>query len=227
MAVEAYRREGVSLWLWVVLLLGPIGALVYFFAEVAGTLFARPVFETQATTEDDLRAAAADVAQADNAFTWTAYASALRGRRQLDEAVDAARKALEHDPSHLGARYELGRALLEGSRHEEARNELEKVAAAEPTHDSDRVLFALARSQQGGGDDEAACTALETLAARSADPEVLFECAVVQARLGDRAAAAENLQRIMTEAEEVPDYLEPNVRPWVRRAEKALRKLQG
>ncbi len=227
MAVEAYRREGISRWLWVILLLGPIGATIYFFAELAGELFARPVFETRQATADDLRAAEADVAQAGNAFTWTAYATALRGRRQLDKAIDAARKGLEHDPAHLEARYELGRALLEDGRHEEARAELETVAASEPTLDSDRVLLFLARAQQGAGDDEAARVSLETLAARSGSPEVLYECAVVQARLGDRAAAAESLQRIIGEAEEVPDYLQPNVRPWVRRAQQALRKLRG
>ena len=227
MAVEAYRRDGLSRWFWVILLLGPIGAAAYFFAELAGDLFARPVFETRPATEADLRAAEADVAQAENAFTWTAYATALRGRRQLDQAIDAARKGLEHDPTHVEARYELGLALLEGGHHEEARPELEKVAATEATLDSDRVLFVLARAQQGCGDDEAAGVSLETLAARSGSPEVLFECAVVQARLGDRAAAAEKLQRIITEAEEVPDYLEPNVRPWVRKAKQALGKLRG
>ena len=66
---------------------------------------------------------------------------------------------------------------------------------------------------------------LETLAARSGNPEVLFECAVVQARFGDRAAAAGNLERIIEEAKEVPEYLEPNVRPWVKKAEQALKKL--
>jgi hypothetical protein len=227
MAVEAYRRDGLSRWFWVIVLLGPIGAAAYFFAELAGDLFGRPVFETRPATEADLRAAEADVAQAENAFTWTAYAAALRGRRQLGQAIDAARKGLEHDPAHVEARYELGLALLEGGHHEEARPELEKVAATEPTLDSDRVLLFLGRAQQGCGDDEAARVSLETLAARSGSPEVLFECAVVQARLGDRAAAAEKLQRIITEAEEVPDYLEPNVRPWVRKAKQALGKLRG
>jgi hypothetical protein len=227
MAVETFRREGVSVWLWVIVIFPPVGAVVYFFAEYAEHLFARPVFETREVTAADLRAAEADVEQAANASTWTAYASALRGRRQPDKAIDAARKGLEHDPDHLEARYELGCALQEGGRHEEARAELEKVAAVDGAFDSGRVLFVLARAQQGAGDDETARVSLETLAARSGNPEVLYECAVVQARLGDRAAAAANLQRIIAEAKEVPDYLEGNVRPWVRKAEQALRRLGG
>jgi hypothetical protein len=227
MAVETFRREGVSVWLFVILIFGPVGAAVYFFAEYAEHLFARPVFEAREVTAADLRAAEADVEQAANASTWTAYASALRGRRQLDKAIDAARRGLEHDPDHLEARYELGCALEEGGRHDEARAELEKVADADAAFDSDRVLFVLGRAQAGTGDDEAARVSFETLAARSGKPEVLYECAVVQARLGDRAAAAENLERITTEAKEVPAYLERNVRPWVRKAEQALRRLRG
>jgi hypothetical protein len=227
MAVEAVRRGDASPWLWIILVFGPIGAAVYFFSEYADTLFRGPVLEPRKVTAADLRAAEADVKRLGNAATWTAFASALRGRHQTDRAVDAARKALEHDPESLEARYELGLGLGELDHHDEARAELERVVAAEPTFDSDGALFALARAQQGTGQHVAARRSLETLASRSARPEILFECATVQARLGDRAAAAQNLHRIIAEAEDVPDYLKGNVRPWVRKAKRALQKMGG
>ena len=227
MAVEAVRRGDASGWLWIILLFGPIGAAIYFFSEYADGLFGGPVLQPRKVTPADLSAAEADVKRLGNAATWTAYASALRGRRQMGKAVDAARKGLEHDPESPEARYELGLALEELGRHEEARAELERVVAADPTFDSDGALFALARAQQGSGQDAAARESLETLASRSARPEILFECAAVQARLGDRAAAAQNLHRIIAEAEEVPDYLKGNVRPWVRKAKRALQKMSA
>lgn len=227
MAVEAVRRGDASGWLWIILLFGPIGAAVYFFSEYADGLFGGRALQPRKVTAADLRAAEADVKRLGNAATWTAYASALRGRRENAKAVDAAGKGLEHDPENIEARYELGLALEELGRHDEARAALERVVAADPTFDSDRALFALARAQQGSGQDGAARESLETLASRSARPEVLFECATVQARLGDRPAAAQNLHRIIAEAEDVPDYLKGNVRPWVRKAKRALRKLGG
>ncbi len=228
MAVEAVRRGHASAWLWIILLVPLIGPVLYFYAEYADQLFGGgPILQPRKVTADDLRSAEADVKRLGNANSWTAYASALRGRRQLPKAIDAARKGLEHDPKSVEARYELGVSLEESGRHEEAREELVQVVEADPTYDSDNALFALARAQQGSGQDEAARTSLETLASRSARPEVLFECAAVQARLGDRAAAAENLHRIIAEAEAVPDYLERNVRPWVRKAKQALQKLGG
>jgi hypothetical protein len=227
MAVEAVRRGDASGWLWIIVLFGPIGAAVYFFSEYADTLFRGPTLQPREVTAADLRAAEADVKRLGNAATWTAYASALRGRRQKAKAVDAARKAVEHGPESLEARYELGLGLGELGRFDEARTELERVVAADPTFDSDGALFALARAQQGTGQDAAARESLETLVSRSARPEILFECAAVQARLGDRAAAAQNLHRIIAEAEAVPDYLKGNVRPWVHKAKRALQKMGG
>jgi hypothetical protein len=225
MAVEAVRRGHASGWLWIIVLLGPIGAAIYFFSEYSESFSRGPVLQPRKVSAADLRAAEADVKRLGNAATWTAYASALRGRRETARAVDAARQALECDPENLEARYELGLALEELGHHGDARTELERVVAADPAFDNDGVLFVLARAQQGCGQDVAARESLETLASRSARPEVLFECAAVQARLGDRAAAAENLHRIIAEAEEVPDYLKPNVRPWVHKAKRALQKL--
>lgn len=226
MAVEAVRRGQASGWLWIILLFGPIGAAVYFFAEYADHLFGGgPILQPRKVTAADLQAAEADVKRLGNAATWTAYAAALRGRRQLPKAIDAARKGVEHDPKSLDARYELGLALVESGQHEEAKVELAQVVEADPTRDSNHALFALAVAQRGTGDMGAARASLETLVSRSARPEHLYECATVQALHGDRAAAAENLHRIVAEAEDVPDYLAPNVRPWVKKAKQALKKL--
>ena len=225
MAVEAVRRGQASGWLWIILLFGPLGAAVYFFSEYADGLFRGPALQPRKVSAAELRAAEADVRRLGNVATWTAYAAALRGRRDFQRAAAAASKALEHDAAHVEARYELGLALEGAGRADEARAELERVVAADRSFDSDNALFALARVQQASGRDADARVTLEELSSRSARPEVLYECAAVQARLGFRAAAAENLHRIVAEAETVPDYLQRSVRPWVRRAKQALRKL--
>jgi len=225
MAVDAVRRGHAYGWLWIILFFGPMGAAVYFFMEYADGLFRGPALQPRKVTAADLRAAEAEVRRLGNVSTWTAYAAALRGRGELTRAVDAARKALEFDAGSVDARYELGLALEGAHRPEEAKAELERVVAADRTLDSDNALFALARTQLACGLDQDARKTLEELAERRARPEVLYECAAVQARLGDRAAAAENLHRIVTEAEGVPDYLKKSVRPWVRKAKQALRKV--
>jgi hypothetical protein len=225
MAVEAVRRGHASRWLWIILIFGPLGAAVYFFAEYMGGSLTRITFRPRKVTAADLRRCEVDVKRLDNAPSWCEYASLLRARKDFRKAAEAAQRAVERNPRSLDAQYELGLALLGAGRFPEAVSALHAVVQQEPSFDSDDALFALARAQQGTGDLASARASLEALAERRARPEILFEMASVQGLLGDRAAAMRSLQRIVDEAELVPAYLQRDVRPWVRKARAALAKL--
>ncbi|MEE8217862.1 MAG: PLDc N-terminal domain-containing protein, partial [Vicinamibacteria bacterium] len=54
MAVEAVRRGHASGWLWIILIFGPIGAAIYFFAEYADHLFGSPILQPRKVTVADL-----------------------------------------------------------------------------------------------------------------------------------------------------------------------------
>ena len=227
MAVEAVRRGDAGRWLWIILVFGPIGAGVYFFSEYLGRgPLSRITFRLRKVTKADLQAAEVEVRRLDNAPSWTDYASLLRASKDYERAAEAARRAVERDPESLDAQYELGLALLMAQRFSEAREALALVVERDRHFDSDDALFALAKSQVGARDDAAARACLEELAERRARPEILYELAGTQARLRDREAALRSLQRIVDEAVLVPAYLQRNVRPWVKRARWAMRKLR-
>lgn len=225
MAVEAVRRGQAQSWLWIILFFGPLGAAVYFFSEYVHAAVRGPAFRPRKVSADELRQAEIDARRLDSGPTWTAYASALRARQSFPRAVEAARTAVERDPSSLGAHYELGLALLGADRPGEAVPSLQQVVTRDRGFDSSDALYALARAQDAAGDVASARTTLEELATRSARPEILYDLATAQARLGDREAARGNLRRIVDEAELVPRYLYRNVKPWVRKARQGLRKL--
>jgi hypothetical protein len=75
------------------------------------------------------------------------------------------------------------------------------------------------------GDAAAARGTLERLAAHSSRPEVLLDLARVQKRMGDRAAGAETLRRLLRDAEAVPPYLQRDFEDEVRQARRELRRL--
>jgi hypothetical protein len=227
MAVEAVRRGDAGRWLWIILLFGPMGAAVYFFSEYLGSAsLNRITFRLRTVTKADLKAAEVEVRRLDNAASWTEYASLLRASKDYGRAAEAAGRAVERDPASLDAQYELGLALLMAQRFGEAREALAQVVERDRHFDSDDALFALAKAQVGARDDVAARVCLEELAERRARPEILYELAGTQARLHDREAALRSLQRIVDEAVLVPAYLQRNVRPWVKRARWAMRKLR-
>ena len=72
---------------------------------------------------------------------------------------------------------------------------------------------------------KAARVVLEELVERSSQPRYLYSLAVVQDSSGDQEAARRSLQRIIDEAEYVPDYLKREVQPWVKKARSMQRKL--
>ena len=91
--------------------------------------------------------------------------------------------------------------------------------------DSGDALFALARAERARGDLASARVHFEELSARSGRPEILYGLAEAQAAMGDREAAVQALRRIVEEAELVPEYLQRSVRPWVKKARRALKQM--
>jgi hypothetical protein len=226
MAVEAVRRGQTQSWLWIILFFGPIGAAIYFFSEVMPVHVVGGVGPRK-PSHDDERRALADVKRLDNAAAWTAYAGVLCARGQFAKAADAGQQAVRRDPNAVDARYELGLALLGCRRPGEAVEHLRSVVARDRAYQSGDALFALAQAQEGSGDVPGARESLEALAGSSGRPEILFLLARVQGLMGDRAAAVRSLKRIIDEADYVPDYLQRDVKPWVKKAKKAIAQLGG
>jgi hypothetical protein len=225
MAIEAVRRGQASGWLWIILMFGPIGAAVYFFSEYADLPTRRFVFQTRKVTAQELRHAEVEVRRLDSGYAWSHYASLLRAKSEFPRAVEAGRKALERSPDQLETRYELSQALLGVGQFAEAGAMLEDVVAKDRTHDGDQALHALVKARLGAGRQAEARPLLEELEGRSSKPAILFDRAVLEAQLGERAVAARCLQRILNEAEYVPAYLKREVKPWVKKARQGLRKL--
>ncbi len=225
MAVEAIRRGQAGSWLWIILLFGPIGSAVYFFSEVVRAPSVGLRFRLRRATATDERQAAAEVRRLDNAAAWSAYASILRARGEYAKTVEAAQQALARDPADTGATYERGRGLLESGRPQEAVAAFQEVLDKDRWFDTGDALLALAKAQEAAGDLPSARRTYEELAEKSSRPEILFHLATLQADAGERDAAAKSYQRILDEAEFVPQFHRGKVRPWVRRARQALGRL--
>jgi len=224
MAVTCVRRGQTSPWIWIILIFPPIGGAVYFFTEVLSTQWFRGVTGHRASHRE-LKLAEAEVRRLDNTDAWTTYAQALRSRKQFDKALAAATSAVERDGANWRALNELGLAQMGLADYQNAATTLAKVVDLQPNHADGDAAFALAVSLEKSGEKEEARRVLEGLARTTSLPKVLFSLASLQADAGQTNDARESLQRIITEAEYVPSYHRRAVRPWVRRAKKALTSL--
>jgi hypothetical protein len=225
MALEAVHRGRDDYWLWIIVFFGPLGALAFFVTEYFKEPFEGHRFRPPKVTAEDAREAEAEARRLGTAVAWAECASALRARRRFGRAADAARQALEHDPGSVDGQYELGLALFSARRCRDAIGPLTAVADRDPRFDSDRVSLTLAQAQRKTGDLKAARRTLDRLAERSGRPEVLYDLAIIQKQMGDRAEGAETLRRLIREAEAVPPYLQRDFRDSIRRARRELRRL--
>jgi hypothetical protein len=224
-AVTCVRRGQANPWIWIILLFPPIGGAVYLFIEVLGAHSFRGLANARVASKRELKVAQAEVTRLDNSEAWTNLAQALRSRKQFAEAREAAAFAVEREPTSWRAWSELGLAQMGLGNYENAATTLAKVVEIEPAHAAGDAAFALAVSLEKSGQKDEARRVLEKLARTSSLPRVLFSLASLQADAGQTSDARASLERIITEAEYVPSYHRREVRPWVRRAKKALASL--
>lgn len=226
-AVTCVRRGQSNPWIWIILFFPPIGGAVYVFSEVIGSHSFRGLTNARTASKRELKVAEAEVKRLDNCEAWTNFAQALRSRKQFDQARQAAATAVEKEPTSWRALNELGLAQMGLGEYEKAATNLANVVELEPAHAAGDAAFALAVSLEKSGQKDEARRVLEQLARTSSLPKVLFSLASLQADAGKTSDARASLERIITEAEYVPSYHRREVRPWVRRAKKALTSLQS
>jgi hypothetical protein len=224
-AVTCVRRGQANPWIWIILFFPPIGGAVYLFTEVLGSHSFRGLTHTRAASKREVKVAQAEVTRLDNSEAWTSLAQALRSRKQFEEARQAAATAIDRDPTSWRALNELGLAQMGLGDYENASTTLAHVVEIEPAHAAGDAAFALAVSLEKSGQKDQARQVLEKLARTSSLPKVLFSLASLQADAGKTSDARASLERIITEADYVPSYHRREVRPWVRRAKKALTSL--
>ena len=220
------RRRPETYWLWIILIGGGLGALVYIAAEVlpdvnlvVGSLehFSRRrrIGELERIVLDN-PAIGNQEELADLYLEEGRFARA----RELYDAVIAASRSESLDPLYRRGVAELG---LED--YAAARADLEHVVAKDPKYDFHRAIALLAHAHSHGGDPEQA----DALFKRATDISTLSETYYnyasfleAQKRPAEAKAWAE---RILAKKPTMPRYLRRRERPWFRKASALLKRL--
>jgi hypothetical protein len=230
LCVHAVRTNQNMYWLWIILAIPWLGALVYFVAivlpEMLGGSTARrmgQVTRAALDPERDYRSARKahdDSPTVGNAMRMAAAAASL-GR--YDEAerlyADAARGIHADDPTLL-----LGRAnaLLELNRFEEALRVLEQLGHNIDQGRSPQAALALGRACEGLGRISEADTAYAWAAERMPGLEAMARYAAFMARHGRRAEAEAMVADIDKRITRIKGPLRGEARGWRDLAAQAL-----
>ncbi|HEX5107335.1 MAG TPA: tetratricopeptide repeat protein [Vicinamibacterales bacterium] len=223
--VHFIRRRPETFWLWVILIGGGIGALVYIAAEVLPDFNLLRGSVNQFSRRRRIRALEAIILEnaalgnrEELADLYLEEGQFARARELYDSVITPRLDSL--DPYYRRGIAELGlgdaaAAILD----------LERVIAADPKYDFHRAIGLLAHAHSLAGDPERADRLFKDATTISTLSETYYNYALFLSTRQRTSEAREWAQRILAKKPTMPGYLRRRERPWFRKAKALLKKL--
>ena len=223
--VHFIRRRPETMWLWIIIFLGPIGALVYIVLEVVPDLgLLRHAYDAMGRRKR-IRHLEALVLENPASGNYEELADLYLDEKKFARARECYDKALTSRATHADPFYRRGIAEIELGDFNAAVCDLEYVTARDPRYDSHRALALLAHAYANTGQAEKADAAFQQATEASTLTETYVTYAAFLAAQGRAAEAREWAQRILARRASMPRYLQRRERPWFRKAKALLRRL--
>ena len=225
--VHFIRRRPDTIWLWVIIFLGPIGALIYIAIEVipdAGLL--RQSFEGFGRRKR-IRHLEAVVRDNPSAGNYEELAELYLDERHYRRARECYDKAITPRTESVDAIYRRGIAKIHLDDFASAAEDLEYVTARDPKYDLHRAIALLAHAYASTGQPAKADALFQQATSISTISETYLNYATFLASQNRVDEAREWAQKILAKKPAMPRYLQRRERPWFRKAHALLKRLPG
>ena len=223
--IHFIRRRPDTFWIWVILFLDPIGALVYLFAEAVpdvGLLRGQLKVFPRRKRIRQLEGMVHDNPSAGN---YEELADLYREDGKIARARAAYDRAIAARSDTLDAFYRRGACALQLGDATAAIPDLEKVVDKDPGYDFYRAAGLLAHAYARTGQTERAETLFRQVTERSVASETYLNFAELLASEGKNAEAREWAQKVLDKKPNMPGYLRRRERPWFRIANDLLKRV--
>jgi hypothetical protein len=223
--VHFIRRRPDMYWIFIILFLGPLGALVYVFIEVLPDIgLLRRSFKVFPRRKriSELETMVRDNPSAGN-YEELGDLYMDDGRLQLARATFD--KAIATRADTLDPFYRRGVCALQLGHAAAALPDLERVVGKDADYDFHRAAGLLAHAYAQTGQKEKAEALFRQATIRSTLSETYLNFASMLASEGRKAEAREWAQKVLDKRLTMPDYLRRRERPWFRSAREMLKRL--
>ena len=223
--VHFIRRRPDGIWLWVIIFLGPIGALVYIGLEILPDLaLLRQSMEGYGRRKR-IRYLEAVVQQNPAAGNFEELADLYLEEGKFAKARECYDKAISPRNDSHDAKYRRGVAEIHLGDFEAAARDLAEVSARDPKYDFYRATALLAHANAQLGRPAEAEALFQKATEFATLSETYFNYATFLAAQGRHAEARDWAQRILGKKPGMPRYLQRRERPWFRKANALLKRL--
>jgi hypothetical protein len=223
--VHFFRRRPDNYWLWIILMLPGLGALVYICAEVLPDLgLLRQSFRIFSHRK---RVTQLEMMVLDNpsAGNYEELADLYLEQKKFAKAKECYDRAISSRTDSPDPFYRRGLCELELGNFAAAVSDLEHVVNKDRNYDYQRAAGLLAYAWSRNQQEAQAASLFEQVTQTSTLSETQFNYAQLLAAQGKPAEAKQWAQRILGKKATMPGYLKRRERPWFRRASALLKKL--
>jgi hypothetical protein len=225
--VHFIRRRPNGYWLWIILMGGGLGALVYIAAEVlpdAGLLRGTLQFFPRRKRISQLQIAILDNPSIGNyeelGDLYLDDGQFAKARECFDRVI--ATRVATIDPFYRRALAALGLQDLR-----QAAADLEHVVGQDPKYDYHRAAGLLADILGRTGEPDRASALFAEVTQVSTLSETQYNYAAFLASLGRTSEARAWAERLLAKEATMPSYLRRRERPWFRRARALLKRIRA
>jgi hypothetical protein len=223
--VHFIRRRPNFYWLWIILFLGPLGALVYIVAEVLPDLgLLRNSFKGFPRRKR-IRQLQLEILDNPSSGNYEELGDLQMDEGKLQLARAAYDKAIAARSTTLDCFYRRGVCALLLGDAAAALPDIEMAVQKDPSHDFYRAAGLLAHAYALTGQKEKADAMFRQAVERSTLSETYLNYADFLASQGRNAEARQWAQKVLDKKPTMPSYLRRRERPWFRRASSVLRRV--
>ena len=223
--VHFVRRRPDSYWLWIILIGGGVGALVYIMAEVvpdAGLL--RGAFQAFPRRKR-IRYLEAAVLDNPSIGNYEELGDLYLDDGQYARARECFDRVITPRSESIDPLYRRALCAIELGEPQAAADDLSRVMQIDPKYDYHRAAGLLAHIYDRLGRDDDAAALFAEVTQISTLSETQYNYAAFLARVGRPDEAREWAQRILAKKPTMPAYMRRRERPWFRRAASLIKRL--
>ncbi|HEY7448063.1 MAG TPA: tetratricopeptide repeat protein [Vicinamibacterales bacterium] len=219
------RRRPDNFWLWIIIIGGGLGALVYIVAEVVPDAALLRSSLTGLSRRRRMRELETIVLDNPSVGNLEELADLYLDEGKFARARELYDKVISPRSDSLHAIYRRGLAASALEDFPAAVTDLERVVARDPKYDFHRAIGVLAHSLGKTGQPERAEQLFKAATDISTLSETYYNYASFLAAQQRTAEAREWAQKILAKKPTMPGYLRRRERPWFRKARALLKQL--
>jgi hypothetical protein len=223
--IHFLRRRPDNIWLFVIIFLGPLGAVVYLAIEIVPDLgLLRHAFDVLGRRKRIAHLEAV-VQQNPAAGNYEELGDLLLEDGKYARARACYDKALSPRTTTPDVHYRRGLAALGMGDFTAAVRDLETVVSNDSRYDSHRAVALLAHAYAGAGRTAEADATFRQAVERSTLSETYYNYAAFLMNQGRPAEARQWAEQLLAHKAAMPWYLQRRERPWFRRARALLKRM--